>query len=87
VADTFPERIAQAIGDPGSITARKLDSDGQPAEHLTRWQARAVLMVVSEHRWAPDTEPIGSPITAALLISFSILAALIAGLWLGTVWL
>lgn len=56
------DRIAQAIGDPGSIAGRKLGSswgegnDGyaEPEETVTRWSTRAVLRVLEEAGAVPS---------------------------------
>lgn len=53
---TFANRIAQAIGDPGSIVGRKLgtswgagnDGYSEHDETVTRWSTRAVLAVLNE---------------------------------------
>jgi hypothetical protein len=86
---TFRDRIAQAIGDPGSITVRKLDPDAIPSlEPTTSWATRAVLQVVSEHKWAPDADPAGGggSGTAWLIAAYGALLFGV-GLWLGWVWL
>jgi hypothetical protein len=93
---TFRDRIAQAIGDPGSITGNRFGpswgegNEGYAAEQesVTRWQTRAVLEVVSEHRWAPDAEPAGGggSGTAWLIAAYGALLFGV-GLWLGWVWL
>lgn len=93
MADTLPSRVRQAIADPGSITTRQPaepKDDGLPeltVEPLVRWQTRAALIVFSEHWTAREDAPTGHPIGAALLIAFNSLATLVAGLWIGSVWL
>lgn len=87
MADTFPARIAQAISDPGSITSRQAEGDVWGGEKMTRWQTRAVLQVVSEHVPINVVEPVGHPLGVALLITFNSLVTLVAGLWIGAVWL
>lgn len=52
----FADRIAQAIGDPGSIVGRKLgpswgvghDGYSEREETVTRWSTRAVLALLAE---------------------------------------
>lgn len=94
MADTFPQRIRQAIGDPGSITTRKPvepKNDGLPErthESLISWQTSAVLQVVDEHRPRQAGQPVvKAPLGVALLIAFNSLATFVGGLWLGAVWL
>lgn len=95
MADTFRDRIAQAIGDPGSIAGNRLgpswgagnEGYAEEQESVTRWATRAVLQVVSEHVPINVVEPTGHPIGVALLIAFNSLATLVAGLWIGSVWL
>ena len=94
MGSTFQHRIAQAIGDPGSITVRQAAEpkhDGLPerdVEPLTRWQTRAVLEVISEDRWAPDTAPAGGG-GSGIAVLFAVFGLLMlgVGLWLGAVWL
>lgn len=92
MADTFRERVRQAIADPGSITDRKTEvrDDGLPetgVEPLIGWQARAVLMVFSEPRWAPDAAPAGGGGTTAVLVAIWCAVVFGVGVWLGSVWL
>jgi len=58
---SFGDRIAQAIGDPGSIVGR---SDGK--ETVTRWGTRAVLQVLTESNVGPPSAEGFSGGTAAL---------------------
>lgn len=46
---TFTDRIAQAIGDPGSIAGPRHQYEFGP-ETITRWATRAVLNVLTEPR-------------------------------------
>lgn len=56
MAEPLVDRIAQAIGDPGSIVGRKLgpswgkgnDGYAEQEETVTRWSARAVAAVLRE---------------------------------------
>lgn len=94
MTDTFPARIRQAIADPSSIVPRmaELRNDGLPEtgyEPLNDWTARAVLQVIVEHRYDIDTDSGGTanPVFVAVALAFYGLLLLVAGLWLGSVWL
>lgn len=47
MADTLVDRIAQAIGDPGSIVPRRHVTGRVPAESTASWSTRAVLAVLA----------------------------------------
>lgn len=66
------DRIAQAIGDPGSILPRRFDDDGDPAETITRWGTRAVLAVLTADLGIGDINPkaITGPWQTAILDGF-----------------
>lgn len=53
-----PDRIAQAIGDPGSIVGprRLTHRDGEPIETVTRWATRAVMAVLAETAAPPAVD-------------------------------
>lgn len=88
MADTFAARVAQAVSDPGSITAQEIDEFTQVAETYISWQTRAVLSVFSEARWAPDAAPAGGGGSGtAVLLAIYCAVVFVAGVWLGAVWL
>lgn len=91
------DRVAQAIGDPGSIAGRRFhpswgegrDGYREEPETVTRWAARAVLLVLIETGFiTPDMRPIitTTPGTVGpLALSALLTLAMAIGLVLGSV--
>jgi hypothetical protein len=55
ISQTFTDRIAQAIGDPGSIAGARLQHTWGP-ETITRWSTRAVLATLTEPRLTDERQ-------------------------------